>query len=311
MIKSHACAVGAILVLLFALTGAAQARSVYLKQFKNNHELEVETGAYYSNVDYYVPLTRTQIPCLLDDNELSIYKDLIINPVPRFFVAEASVNPLPCTGVLIRKNYPDFYNRADISENFNLIQGVCAGFEEPYAGSLFLGNVVSFQPKGTTGCEGKGYAGALVSFGDYHIKDSELIDDKWWEGELKLKGDKRANALLMSWSFRVGAKFHANPYIKDVFYFSLRRDRVDYDYSRFSLFRNSGFEYTVDVASDDGQIIRHYFTVNKKFPMKKYGVALRLDTGFIWEKNDKYTGPLARPGSGDNFQVIFRPNLDF
>jgi len=311
MIRKHAYAVCVIIILLFALTGFSLARSVYLVQFKNNREFELELGPYYSSADYYIPLTKAEIPCLLDDNELNIYKNLLLNPVPRFFVAEASVNPLPWTGVLIRKNWPDFYSRMDISNNFNLIQGVCAGFEEPYAGSIFFGNVVSFQPKGFKGCEGKGYTGLLFSAGDYHIKDSELIEDRWWESEVKVKGDKRNESLMMSWSFRFGAKFHDNPFIKDVFYFALRRDRLDYEGSVFSIFRNSGFEYRMDISNDMGQIISHYFTVNKKIPLKKLGLALRIDTGFVWEKSDKYTGPLARPGSGDNFQIILRPNLDF
>ena len=295
---------------LLALDASLWARSVYQKQIDNS-EVEVELDAYYSDIDYYIPLTNSPIPCLNENNELEVYKRLLMHPIPRFIVAEASVNPAPCLGVFIKKNEQDLYNRANLTPNFNLIQGITAGFDEPWAGSVFLGNVVSYSPPGMKECSGKGYIGALLSGGNYHIKDNELIDDHWFETELKLKGDKVSAENKITWSFRMGAKFHENPYIKDVLYFSIRRDRIDYGDFSFGLLKNSGIEYTFDVDNDSGKIIRHYFRIGKKVPLGKYRAALSVNTGFIWEGADMYTGPLARPGNGSLFQIILQPNLEF
>ena len=296
--------------LLFAMTGPLWARSVYKKDIKNS-ELELEYDSYYSSLDYYIPLTNSPIPCLDEKNEFDVYKHLILSPVPRFLVAEISVNPAPCLGVFLKKNEPDFYNRANVSQDFNIIQGITAGFEEPWAASLFLGNVMSYSPPGVKACEGKGYIGALVSCGNYHIKDNELIEDNWLEAELKVKGDKKSEENKITWSFRVGGKFHNNPYIKDVLYFSMRRDRLDYGDRSFSFLKNSGIEYTVSIDNESGSIIEHYFRIGKKIPLGKIRAAFSINTGFIWDAADKYTGPLARPGNGSLFQFILQPNLEF
>jgi len=295
---------------LLAMEAPLCARSVYDKQIGNG-EVEVELDGYYSDIDYYLPLTNSPIPCLNENNELEVYKRLLLSPLPRFLVAEASVNPAPSLGVFLRKNETALYDRAYVTPSFNIIQAVTAGFDEPWAGSLFLGNVMSYSPPGLKECSGKGYIGALLSAGNFHIEDNQLIDDHWFEVELKVKGDKTSAENKISWSYRLGGKFHDNPYIKDVYYFSLKRDRIDFGNFKLSFLKNSGFEYTFDVENNSGKIIRHYFTVNKKVPLGKLHAALSINTGFIWEGSDMYTGPLARPGNGSLFQIILQPNLQF
>lgn len=115
----------------------------------------------------------------------------------------------------------------------------------------------------------------------------------------------------MSWSFRFGTKFHHNTYIKDVFYFSLRRSRTDYGEIGTSLFKNSSFEYIFDVDTRNRNFIKHFFLVGKKFPLKNRKITFSINTGFLWEGTDKYTGPLKRTDEDENFQILFRPNIEF
>ncbi len=289
---------------------AGHSRSLYQRQI-GNHEIEVEFDAYYSNVDYYIPLTGTPVPCCENENEFQVYRQLFSSPVPRFLVFEVSVNPMPCLGVLIRRNRPDDYARANLSETQNLVRSITAGFEDPWAASLFLGNVISFRPRGREDCEGKGYIGLLASAGNYHIKDNELIDDQWREAEIKIKGDRILPAMKVNWSFRTGFKHHDNPFIQDAVYFGLRRDRVDVNYYGLSLFRNTGYEYMMDVNKDTGRAIRHYFRIGKKIPFKNSKIAFTFDTGVIWESAEKYTGPLRRAGTESQYQVLMQPNIVF
>ncbi|MBI5574370.1 MAG: hypothetical protein HY919_07465 [Elusimicrobia bacterium] len=287
-----------------------QAKSVYQKQIKNN-EIEIEADAYYTSFDYYLSITNTAIPYYDNADEFNIYKKLLADPTPRYLVFELSSYPLPCIGALLKKQTPDFYESMNVTDNFNIIKSITAGFEEPYAISLFLGNVISFKQKDTKDMEGKGYTGFLLSAGNYHIKDNEIIADNWLETELKIKGDKKILENKMSWSFRVGAKFHNNDYIKDVLYFSIRRDRTDKDKLNRSPFRNSNIEYTFDLGTKKTGILRHYFLVGKKIPFNKPKVVVSFGAGFLWEKSDKYTGPLERTGEINNFQILFRPNIEF
>lgn len=275
-------------------------------------EIEVELDAYYTNVSLTVALTKEPIPHLGERAESEIYGTLLSRSLsPRFLVIEASINPMPYLGVYIKKNHREFYDDAEISGSFNWIKALTAGFEEPWAGSVFLGNVVDFDVPGRRDIKGKGYAGFLVSAGNYHIKDNELVKDDWREFEWKIKGDRKSPIKKLSWSFRIGTKLHKNPYITDIAYLSFRRSRLDYQIESNSLFNNSGFEYTIDMSTKGLHQMRHYFFVDKKWPFKTKKMAFALAAGFVWESARKYAGPLSTGRQNDDFQVILRPNIEF
>jgi hypothetical protein len=124
-----------------------------------------------------------------------------------------------------------------------------------------------------------------------------------------MKGDRKSPIKKLSWSFRIGTKHHGNPDITDIIYVSFRRSRVDYKFEGDSFFNNSGFEYSLDMQQRTLSAIRHYFFVDKKWPIENKQIALSLAVGFVWESAKKYTGALAT--GKDDFQVILRPNIEF
>jgi hypothetical protein len=105
----------------------------------------------------------------------------------------------------------------------------------------------------------------------------------------------------------VGGRFHGNPYITDTVYLSFRRSRVDYKPETTSLFNNSGFEYTIDLNSKTFTPLRHYFSVDKKWPLEDREIALAV--GFVWESAAEYSGQLAI-GRSNSFQFLLRPNIE-
>jgi len=272
-----------------------------------------ETDAYYSNIELIIALTENPIPHLGEKSESEFYTTLLSRAaiLPQFLVFEASVNPMPYLGVYIKEQDLDFYNNARISGSFNWIKALTAGFEEPYAFSLLAGNVANFSIPGSKDTKGLGYSGYLFSAGNYHIKDNELIKDDWREYEWKIKGDRKSPIKKLSWSFRVGAKVHGNPYITDTLYLSFRRSRLDYKPEGSSLLNNSGFDYTYDMDRRTLTPIRHYFYVEKKWPFENKRMGYSLAVGFVWESIKKYTGPLATGRNTDDFQFIIRPNIEF
>jgi len=153
--------------------------------------------------------------------------------------------------------------------------------------------------------------GYLLSVGDYHIRDNELILDKWAEVEWKVKGDQKFESYKLSWSYRIGAKFHDHRDIKDVVYISLRRSRLDYKASARSIIDNSGIEYRYDMDMNSLSPVRHYFFVDKKLPWKEKHLAASIALGFIWEGSRKYTGSLRRKDRKGDLQLIIRPNIHF
>ena len=275
-------------------------------------KLEFEPDAYYTSLGLYLALTKSSIPHVGNQSEKDLYLTLLSRAyAPRFLVIEGSVNPLPYLGTYIKEHHTDFYDDARVTGSFNWIKAVTAGFEEPYAYSVFLGNVVDFSIPEDPRSKGLGYSGLLYSAGTYHIKSNELIRDDWWEVEWKVKGDRRTQDRKMSWSFRVGAKIHGNPDITDIYYLSFRRSRLDFKTEKSSVFNNSGFEYTMDMERGTFTPIRHYFFVDKKWPFENKKMAFSLATGFVWESAKKYTGALAADHTGSQTQIILRPNIEF
>jgi hypothetical protein len=266
-----------------------------------------EAGAYYTSAGLYLPLTRDPIPHVGEHGEVDLYWALLPrSPVPRFIVLEASVNPMPCLGLLVRDRYRSLYDRSELDRNTHLVRAVTAGFEEPWAASLFVGNVVNFDVRDRRDVQGKGYFGAVFSTGNWHIKDNVAIDDPWLEAELKFKGDRKSPVRKLSWSFRVGVKLHGNADVVDTAFLGIRRSRVDYEDAPWYV-ANSGIEYRFDAALD-GTPLRHYFLVDKKWPFRK--VAPSIAVGVLWDKGKSYAGRLA-VDTPERVQVLLRPNIEF
>jgi hypothetical protein len=280
------------------------------KEFKR-FDLIFEPDAYYTDLDFIISLTKNPIPHIGEKSELEIYTALLSRSavLPQFLVLEASINPLPYLGTYIRSHAPDFYRDAVLFGNFNWIKALTAGFDEPYAFSVLAGNVVNFDVPGSKDTAGLGYSGYLVSYGNFHIKDNRLINDDWWEFEWKIKGDRKSPVKKLNWSFRIGAKEHGNKNITDTLYISFRRSRVDYKPEGYSLLNNTGFEYTYYMDRRTFSAVEHYLTVDKKWPLESWRIALSLGVGFVWDSSRKYSGSLAT--GRDNFQFLIRPNIEF
>ena len=274
-------------------------------------ETDWELDPYYSNVGFFFPLTDAPIPDLATQSEGAIYRHLLLNSwPPRYVLLELSVNPLPILGVYLKKHQRSLYDQGDIG-SFNLIESVTAGFQEPYAVTLFCGNVATFVRRGEAREEtNKGYMGYLLSVGRKHIKNNVLLDDSWLEAEWKLKGDRDFDGLSHHWSFRVGAKLHANTGIADSVYLGFRRSLLDFRGPFLSFLENSDIDLKSDFALDDGRFLGQEVVVGKKFPLRGRKLALSLDFGFIWQSASRYA-PRYRTSDDRSFTAVLRPNLEF
>ncbi len=277
-----------------------------------NLEFAWEADLYYSNISLNIPLAGTPIPKVADAEELEIYSRLFLNSfVPRYMLVEAAVMPMPLAGVAIREYADNFYNKANVGKNQNILSWVTAGFEEPWAATVFLGDMVSFHKPGEDKLSSnKGYMGYMLSYSNQHIKNNKLIRDNSYEAEWKLKGEKNYKDEKLSWSFRLGAKIHDNPDITNTFYVGLRRSNLDFKVTPFDFIKNSTIDFRWDISLRDGSIVRQEYVIGKKFPIKSWGVAFKLDVGFIWEDPSRYTGAL-RDTDFRNFTVVLRPNIIF
>ncbi|HEX9078632.1 MAG TPA: hypothetical protein VF795_03515, partial [Desulfuromonadaceae bacterium] len=282
-------------------------------QAKGGTEVVWEWDPYYSNVSLDIPLTGKAIPELAGASEFEVYRTLFAGSlVPRFMLVELAVMPMPLAGVALKKYTPDFYRGFNVgSSDLNLLESVTAGFLEPYAFSLFLGNMVNFVRPGEEKVgTNKGYMGYMVSYSNEHIKNNVLIPDQNVETEWKMKGERDFRDDKLSWSFRIGAKIHQNPDITNSYYLGFRRNNLDFKADFLSFLANSDVCFRWDFSARDGRPLRQEYIVGKKYPIAKWHVALRLDLGVVWEDPAEYTGPL-RDRDFHNVTAVIRPNIEF
>ena len=272
-------------------------------------EFEYELDAYYSNAGFYFDFKKQPPPIIKDDSELTIYKTLFKQSfIPSFMLIEASINPMPVLGVLIRSNYSDFYDEQSDDNGNNIIQSITAGFEEPWALSLFLGNRVSYTADKESILVNRGFTGYLLSIGDHHIQNNRLVDDSWYEVEWKVKGTREINHKSMEWSFRLGSKQHRNPDISDTIYIALKRKKTFLKGQSFSWLHNGAAEFKLAARSGDHKITELQLLIDKKFPLTRWNRFLSLGFGVIHSSKNKYLNDLALE---ESTTFVIRPSIDF
>lgn len=275
-----------------------------------------ELDPYYSNVGLSLPLDDRTVPDGGAMREREVYKTLFRESLrPRVLLLEASVYPLPAAGAWLRADHPDRYQDFVIGDfagdELNIIEGLTAGYQEPWAVSAFVGGEMLFTREGDRKRrQNRGYMGYLVSYGKKHLRSNYLIDDDWWEFEWKLKGEREFRNDKLSWSFRAGFKNHGNPEIKDVMYVGFRRDNLDFGGPILSFLRNSSIELMTEASRENTNFLRQEVIFGKKFPFRRWRFAAQLDFGVIFEDAAKYTGSLASQ-QVDDFTIVFRPNIDW
>ena len=284
-------------------------------QTEENSEAEVlwEWDLYYTSVGLNIPLTEKPIPTISSNSETVIYRELLKgSAIPRYMTLEASIYPMPILGTYLKKRTPGFYDHGQIGgSSINLIDSVTAGFQEPWAVSLFLGNLAKLERPGETRTgTNMGYTGYLLSGGTKHIKNNVLIDDNWFELEWKIKGKRDYPDEKMSWSFRFGGKFNSHPEITDAFYFSIHRSNLDHRAPFLHWLKNISLDAKAQFSQHGGQVIREEFIIGKKYPIEGESYSATLNVGVVWESPNEYIGAL-RDRKESKTTLLIRPSVEF
>ena len=272
-----------------------------------------EFDPYYSNIGVNIPLTNTPIPTIRSTDESVIYSDLIQGSlIPRYMVLEASVYPMPLLGTYLKTYQPLTYKRGQFgNSNINLIDSATAGFQEPWAASIFFGNIAKIVRPGEVRVGSNvGYTGYLFSVGTKQIKNNEFLDDHWLEFEWKIKGKVNYPDEKLAWSFRVGGKFHDNINITNELYVNLYRDNLNMHFPFLSWINNSSLDVKIFFSENDGQLLRQQYVIGKKYPKEGWKYSPTLDIGVIWASPDEYSGIL-RTTDKDTVTLVFRPSVEF
>jgi hypothetical protein len=267
---------------------------------------------YYTSLGLHIPLTKDPIPNLGDASESEVYRHLFFHSLnPRFLLLEASVFPMPLAGVGLKKYAPQFYRHAGSGDDFNLIESITTGFPEPYAVTIFIGDIVDFAKPGEKQlAANKGYMGYLFSYSNEHIRRNTLIPDNNYEFEWKLKGERIFRGEQLSWSFRVGAKLHDNPDIKNAVYLGIRRNNMSCSSPFLSWLDNTDLQMRLDFSQSEFTLLRQEYLIGKSYPIKNWQSAFKLDVGLIWESPYLYSNQL-RYLDHSGITFVIRPQIEF
>lgn len=277
-------------------------------------QFELWVDPYYTAINATRALVRAPIPRLDTEIEGGVYWWLMERLLfPRDLLLEASVNPLPVGGWGLRRFAPQAWEDARLGD-LRLVPAVTKGFPEPWALSLFLGNVVNLvSGTDTTAVHGVGYSGLLVSWGAWHLVENRLVRDDWFETEVKLKGDDLQPRRKLTWSFRAGWREHLHPDIRDALYVSVARRRTDFDVSGLDPLRNASLEARIDFDRSGlprPRPLRWNALVGKKFPSRSGSWAFAVATGVEQEVGTGYDGAL-RDRAPRGWAFLLRPNVEW
>ena len=308
----------AVHFLISLLVGLLPAKSItWTPDSTGRYNCELWLDAYYTAFNVSRSMVDGPIAKLVSDGERATDWWLFWHLwQPRDVLIEASVNPLPAGGWALRKQAPGVYSQATLNGS-NLVQAATQGFPEPWAVSLFFGNVVNLVAStDTNSVNGMGYSGFLVTYGAFNLADNLMIRDDWIEAEVKIKGDDIRSTRKMGWSFRAGLREHFHPEIRDAFFASIVRRRTDFFYSGWNPLRNSSLEIRVD--ADQASLVdfpaidflRWSAVVGKKFPFAHGTMAWSISAGVVHELLPGYTGSL-RTKAPQGWKLVLQPNLEW
>ncbi|MCD6413912.1 MAG: hypothetical protein J7L54_07190 [Elusimicrobia bacterium] len=294
-----------IVVLAFIAVGP-----VFSGSFQRGWKLD----PYYTYASFSYNFAKEEL-ISVKTGEINLYKNLFKKSLkPTTALLEIFVSPLPYAAAWTKEKHRMTYDRFDLSENSNFLSILSAGEEDPTGVSLFLGKIVPFKPAGGKGgLLGVAYSGYLLTAGKKHFKNNLIYGDTWWQGEWKIKGIRVKRFSKQVWSFRLGAKFHDNPLISDIYYFSLYRDRIDFLPKKFSVWENSNFNIYAGFKKKDFSPVKLLFLLGKNFPkiIKHKKIIYSLSLGVLWEGTNRYSGEMKDTNKNPTLQFILRPNVKF
>ncbi|HEX9973224.1 MAG TPA: hypothetical protein VGD14_14225 [bacterium] len=274
----------------------------------------------------YFNIKRYQKPVVLTQgNEAEIYtrlgRQLLL---PKYLLFQITGYPLSAISSFYETDRYVSYQKFAFFDDINILRSIGAGFEEPYAFSLFLGNVLllAYSDGAETKLRqsGSALAGFLISHGRHQIYNNIYLHDSWYQFELMLIGNlKEPNQRRISWNFRIGAKLHQNDFIRDTITMAIERNHTDWQFKGWSLAKNSVLKYAAHFPSPTPTnrmpSTSQLFTFGKKFPVTilQKRIFLILGLGVQWEWIRLYDHSLNRFDENASSQLTFliQPNIEF
>jgi len=310
----------------FAISGTCQSLAFHseLVGFHVGGQLTFDIYKPFASV--FLNLKRHQLPVALQrGEEIDIYKKLGRQIFfPGYLLFQTTAYPLSALSSYLETDHLNSFNKFQLIDDINILRSVGAGFEEPYAFSTFLGNILflayydSSQVKRKQ--SGSALAGFLITTGNHQIYNNIYLHDKWYQLEFMLVGNlNEPRTRRLFWNFRVGTKLHENKLLRDVFTLSIERSHTDWRRTGWSIAKNSVLKYQgnfpMPFTGDKTPSASQLFSYGKKFPLNLFNrkVFMVLSLGIRWEWVRFYNHDLKKFNGDPSGQFIWlvQPNIEF
>lgn len=313
-------------LLLFPFQNFCQSIAFHSKPLGYHVGGQMTFDLYKPFASIYFNMKRLQKPVALQKGaEEEIYFRLGQRLIfPSYLLFQITGYPLSALSSYLETDHYDSYEQFNIFEDFNLLRSVGVGFEEPYAFSLFLGNILFLayadSAENRLKQSGSALAGFLISSGRHQIYNNIYLYDNWYQIELMLIGNlAEPKRRKISWNFRLGAKLHQNEHLRDVFTLTIERSHTDWRSPSWTLAKNSIFKYQAHLpipsSKDSTPATSHLITYGKRVPLNLFQkkIFLVLGVGVRWEWVKLYHHDLNQFDPEPESQLIWliQPNLEF
>jgi len=272
----------------------------------------------------YLGLQRPRI--METGQEWRIYAELLKRLyLPNFLLIQATLYPFSAWSSHWETSHYNWYRRFQIYGSINGLRALGSGNEEPYALSLFLGNIIrlayheSEVDQSHARNAGSALAGFLLSRGNHFIHNNIYLIGRWYQAEFMLIGNAQSPQRRLFWNFRMGLKTYDDCFLSNALTVSLERNSTDYQSSGFFILKNSILKYQAKfpLLPEDSETPASFQMVNiaKKFLVKLGGrtAFLVIGGGVKWESLRRYDHTAGKFEASYSNQLVwlFTPNMEF
>ncbi len=281
----------------------------------------------YSQI--FINLKRFSSPVVINKGEeFQIYSMLFERMLsPKYVLFQTTFYQMTALSSFLETDHSIIYHRFNSISDINLLRSFGSGYEEPYAFTLFVGNILFLsygektnQLQSKKPQAGSALAGVGYSFGKHQVLDNIYLHDFWQQLELILVGNlHEPERRKMSWNFRIGLKFHNNGLLRDVYVLTFERNHTSWTANNLSITQNSVFKYQSYVPQSFSNrppfFVYHLLTYGKKFPVEifKRKIFLLFGGGFKWEWVHLYDRNLNKFNEKPSGHItwLIQPNIEF
>ena len=280
-----------IIMLLLSLRISLQAQWSYVGHIaERDLGISLTLDPYHSYGSMFFQFDKNSSIYVWQENEFKLYRDIWRKSyIPSYGLVEFTFYPTTATSAWIESNHKDFFDRFTFYRDLNLIESISGGYQEPWSGSLFCGQLAAFL---TLNDEeelvqvASGAGGLVLTGGLFQIFDNCLVRSNWYRVEWKLKGEGREANFFYDWDLKVGFRNYGLSAVSNTVMLAINRCWMNRQHCSWQLGQNSTTEFEIQVpaALSARGVSRLKLIYGKAVPFRRWLIGLKLGITYDYRR---------------------------